>query len=113
MTNQQVKEAINAAIQHFSELQQAKMQLIINNLENIDAKITRQNGTVSDTVKRVSELEKVTTVHALTCPHTQTIMELRARQHELANIKKSVRNWIIIATAIINTLVALILHFLP
>ena len=112
MTNAQVKEAINSAITHLSELQQAKMQLIINNLQNIDAKLTKQNGSVADTIKRVAELERASVTHSINCPHAKLIQEIQTRMRELDAVKKSLRNWILIATAIFNSISALIIYLL-
>jgi hypothetical protein len=112
MTNAQVKEAINSAITHLSELQQAKMQLIINNLQNIDAKLTKQNGSVADTIKRVADLERISVSHSINCPHNQTIQSVSNRIRELDAVKKSLRNWILIATAFFNSIAALIIYLL-
>jgi hypothetical protein len=112
MTNTQINEAIHNAIRHFNELSEAKNQVIIQHLENIDAKLTKQNGSVSDTIRRVITLESNHARRELICPHRDTILQLQQHKTELLAIKKYVRNWVILATGIANAVIGLILYFL-
>jgi dihydroorotate dehydrogenase len=112
MTNLQTKEAIDNAIRHFTELHEAKNQIIINHLEMIDAKLTKQNGSVAETIKRVSSLETDHARREIICPHRETILQLQRHKTELSAIKKYVRNWVLIATGIVNFLIGLIMYYL-
>lgn len=112
MTNTQIKEAIENAIRHFSELNDAKNQVIINSLDAIDKKLTSQNGSIADAIARVSAVEKDIQVREITCPYRKTISSLLEHKQEHETIKRYVRNWVIIATAIANSAIGTILFLL-
>ncbi len=112
MTNLQTKEAIDNAIRHFTELHEAKNQIIINQLEGINNHLIRQNGTIADTIKRLASIEGEHARRELICPNRNTINELMKHKHEITTIKKHVRNWVILATAIVNSLIGLIAYFI-
>jgi hypothetical protein len=112
MTNAQITQTITDAIRQYADLSEAKNQVIINHLEVIDAKLTKQNGSVADTIKRVNSLETDHARREIICPHRETILQLQRHKTELTAIKKYVRNWVILATGIANALIGLILYFL-
>ncbi len=112
MTNLQTKEAIDNAIRHFTELHEAKNQIIINQLEGINNHLIRQNGTIADTIKRLASIEGDHARRELICPHRQSINQLLQHKNEITTIKKYVRNWVLIATAIANTLIGLFAWFI-
>lgn len=112
MTNTQILKAIEDAIRQFSELADAKNKVILQHLETIDAKLTRQNGSVADTINRVNNLETDHARRELICPHRESINRLLQSQTELNAIKRYVRNWVLIATAIANATIGLILYLL-
>jgi dihydroorotate dehydrogenase len=112
MTNTKIKEAIENAIRHFSELNDARNQVIINSLDSIDTKLTSQNGSIADALSRVAAVEKDIQMLEIICPHRKTITELVQHKNEIEAIKKYVRNWVILATAIANSAIGTILFIL-
>ena len=112
MTNTQIIKAIEDAICRFSELADAKNKIILQHLETIDAKVTKQNGSVADTINRVNTLETDHARRELICPHRESINRLLQSHTELNAIKKYIRNWVLVATGIANALIGLILYFL-
>ncbi len=107
MSNPQTRQAIEEAIRHFSELSDAKNQLILNRLDTINDHLSKQNGSIASTLRRIAALESEHARRELICPHRQTINKLLLHKSEINTIKKYVRNWVLIATAIANTLIAL------
>lgn len=112
MTNAQTKEAIENAIRHFSQLHDAKNQLIIDKLASIDRKLTAQNGSIADNIKRLVAVEKDIGMREILCPHRKTINSLVEHKNELEAVKKHVRNWVILATGISNSIIGTILFIL-
>ena len=112
MTNAQITQTITDAIRQYADLSEAKNQVIIRHLETIDAKLTKQNGSVADTIKRVNTLETDHARREIICPHRTTISQLQQYEKEITAVKKYVRNWLILATAIANAVIGLILYFI-
>ena len=107
-----VRAIIRETIETYDHLMGERFNGVNATLKVIDDKVTYQNGRLAKTVDRVEKLERLEATHVITCPHRDIIQELREEQIKTMAVKKYLRNWVIVATALVNVIVQLVIFIL-
>lgn len=121
-----INDSISAAIDKYSELQESnfnniKLQLshVIEGLHNLDVKVTKQNGNVADTIRRVATLESSHHARALDCPYKACIDNLmqdsirsKERTMTVADFKSKIGRYILLGCSILGVLFPLVYFLL-